>query len=490
MKRSIITAGLVFVIALAGLAITYFYVNGQQDQVNIRETVLKGDPAAAEGITLKFKTCDVDTGQLLWNTDYRISSGAQARSEFQRVTNGRYCEDWDKNEASFYEAFPSGHNSDEENSVEKFPSSAIEDLIKDIAGRTKNGETLTETYQMKDYFDYYPLDLQVDMTEEKPYIGVNTSTSDYFKIPAPENYPLDVSVTKDGQGNITSYDILSAGNSLTVDTKSLCTSDGCYLALDTPYYTTDYVTEESGDENTTIKIPLSDKMRAIHYLPFIAKEKDDQKWYEVDWKNARPVYMIPAGVKVSDIQSSPDGKNLLLFTEEQGQTYFSVIDMESMKLLQKICLVHDKKTSYMVMKNHGDDILVFLENGQFYLFTQKGNQYTMELSDHLYRMSVLKDVSMRPPFLSFDYDGKRLAIAATDVGDLLEVYNCSCYLFLFDKEGLQYAGYYKNSLSHKVMYTGSSYRVCPANTFAKGTSNKNITYINNRSKIDALEVKL
>lgn len=490
MKRSIITAGLVFVIALAGLAITYFYVNGQQDQVDIRETVLKGDPAAAEGITLKFKTCDVGTGQLLWDTDYKISGGSRAKTKFQRVTNGRYCEDWNKNEASFYEVFPSSYHSDEENSVEKFPSPAIENLIKDIASRTKNGETLTETYQMKDYFDYYPLELQVDMTEEKPCVGVYTSDSTYFKIPAPDDYPLDVSVTKDQQGNITSYDILSDGNSLTVNTKCLCTSAGCYLALDTPYYTTDYVTEESGDENTTIKIPLSKRMRAIHYLPFIVKEKDYRKWYEVDWKNARPVYMIPAGVEVSDIQSSPDGKDLLLFTEEQGQTYFSVIDMKSMKLLQKICLVHDKKTSYMVMKNRGDDILVFLENGQFYLFTQKGNRYRMELSDNFHQVAAMKNVALVPPLLSFDYDGAQLAFAAADIRDIYDINNGSCYLLVFSKKGLQYAGYYRNSLYRTPSDTGSAYETRPANTFDEGTFHKNVTYIDSRSKIDALEVKL
>ena len=459
MKRNLVVAGLLFLLAFAVIAVSYVSISGQKDQVAIKETVLAGDPAAAEGIGLKFRVCERETGQLLWRTDYRIGRRPQSKTVFERIRGGRYSEDLIESSASFYGDFPMGTNNSGD-TVDSEESAAIKALIRDVASRTENGRTHSETLQMKDYFDSYPLSLQISLLEKGSLINVDTSQVQGFKISVPDHSSICVLVTKDKDGKISNYQI-SPDSLLSIETKSVFTPDGCYLIPEAPSYSnrhTAVVEDGSVGERPQRRLPAS--MRGIHLLPFKAKEKDGSKWYQVDWEKARLIYPISSGVEVCAMKLNPDGSKLLLFTTEDGEHCVSVIDRKSMKLLQKIHLEGGRGAAYQNMECRSSQIFVLLDNGQFYLLTQKGAQYDTELSGRMKPFPHIKDGAWLT-FRSFDYDGKRLVIAAS--------FHIDGYLFVFDKKGLQYAGCYQNSLYHESAAEDSPYGVLFPAVFEKGS---------------------
>ena len=64
MKKYIIITALLFFLAAALLPVTYFQIDGMQDQVEVKETTLAGDASNAAGITLQNK---VFNRSLLWD---------------------------------------------------------------------------------------------------------------------------------------------------------------------------------------------------------------------------------------------------------------------------------------------------------------------------------------------------------------------------------------------------------------------------------------
>lgn len=470
MKKGIAAVLMVLAAVLIGLSVAYHYIEGQQNQVYVTETALAGDPKAAEGINLNFKACDSDTGKLFWNIDHIVSDESKTKAQFQKVKDGHYDVFWtqpyvDIESDLFYSSSPFDY------------SPASKEIAKDVAKRTQNSQTHEETHLLRDYYEYYPVNLNIQF----PGYYVNDAPSDvqYFKIPVPDKYTIDVSVTKNQAGEITSYDVTSPYTSLNIPGQNIFTTSGCYLVLDKASYELE-LGEDVREISEKWEIDLPEDMRGIHFIPF-AKSVEGSRFLNIDLAHARMAYPLSSDCRVMDLRLSADEKKLLLLTQEKAAVYLSVIDKESMELQQKIFLFQENQEIWVLtMSQENGRLLTIFDDGQFYLFTQKGNQYHMELSDNLHQVDALSEIKLREPFLSFDYDGKSLALAAYDADDSYYEDLTTSYLCLFDKEGLQYAGCYRSSLGRKKASTNG---VVPAITFYR----KNDTLPKSAS---AIKVKL
>lgn len=90
MKKTIATAFMVFSLALLSFIAIYSYINQQQNQVTIDETVLFGDVKAAEGLTFTTSACDSRSRKLFWKTEHVISEQPKTVTQFQRIDEGKY----------------------------------------------------------------------------------------------------------------------------------------------------------------------------------------------------------------------------------------------------------------------------------------------------------------------------------------------------------------------------------------------------------------
>lgn len=466
MKKYIIIAASLFFLAVVCLPVTYFQINDMQDQAEIKETVLAGNAAAAAGTTLRYK---VFNRQLLWDMEYEIASQKKPKIHFSHVSVGGYnTEPVPESQAGFSSNLFGGSSSS--GSIESMIDTTAKPLVYDVAKRTRDGKTRKETHLLREYYEYYPARFSVDM--RGVYMGNADAPEDYFKLPIPEDLQVRISVTKNSRGEISSFDIDNEDSQLETIAESACTDSGCYVALNPPSY-------YQAKSDTSRDIPLPASMNGIHFVPFLSYG-DENTWFKPDLEHARLIYPLPENTYTLGLQKSNDGKNLYHITKEKGAIFLSVINIKSVRCLQKLSLSDRTSPSELMVFQEDDDgnILMIFSTGRFYLLTQKGKQIEIALSENLQSIDGLSGARPSDGTLSFDYDGSRLAVAFYNIYDIDS--NCTSCLVLYDKGGLQYAGRYENSLAPRDV--AMEYAVAPALSYTK--SNQGLT------AVDGITVKL
>ena len=454
MKKYIVIAASLFFLAAVCLPVTYFRIDDMQDQVEIKETLLAGDAAAAAGTTLRYK---VFNRQLLWDMEYKIGSQKKPKIRFRHVSAGGYNTDpVPESQAGFSTDLYGGSSSS--GSIESMIDASAKPLVFDVAKRTKKGTTSEETHLLKEYYEYFPARFSVDM--RGVHIAPPDAPESYFKLPIPEDLQVRISVTKNSRGDISAFDIDHEDSQLEADAKSTCTDSGCYIALNpTSYY--------QAESDTSRDVPLPADMRGIHFVPFLSYGSgDDDKWFRPDLEHARLLYPLPEGTRTLALQKSSDGKSLYHLTKEKGGIYLSAIDIKSMKCLQKLPLAGKSTGLEVDIFKEDDDgnILMIFSTGRFYLLTQKGKQIEIALSENLQSIDGLRGARPSDGTLSFDYDGSRLAMAFYNIYDIDS--SSTSYLVFYDQGGLQYAGRYESCLAPRDV--AMRYAVVPAFAYTRG----------------------
>lgn len=465
MKKYIIITGLLFILAAVCLPAAYIHINDMQNQVKIKETTLAGNAAAAAGTTFRYK---IFNRNLIWKMEYKIHSQKNTKIRFSHVSVGGYGADpVPESQAGFSSNLFGGSSSS--GSIESMIDTAAKPLVYDVAKRTRDGKTHKETHLLREYYEYYPARFSVEM--RGVYMGNADAPEDYFKLPIPKDFQIDISVTKNSRGQISGYSIDEKDRQLEPSAKSACTDSGCYVALNPPSY-------YQAKSDTSRDVPLPAGMNGVHFVPFLSYG-DENTWFKPDLEHARLIYPLPEGTNTLTLQKSIDGKILYLVTEEKKRIFLSVINIKSMKCLQKLSLP-DKFSDpeLTVFKEDDGNILVMFSTGRFYLLTQKEKQLEIALSQNLQNIDGMSDADPSTGTLSFDYDDNRLAIAFFNLRFIDT--DSTIYLVLYDKSGLQYAGRYENSLAPRDV--AMEYAVAPALSYTK--SNQELT------AVDGISVKL
>ena len=108
----------------------------------------------------------------------------------------------------------------------------------DVAERTENGETRTETLRLADYYDYYPITVELYLPDQEGRSYVYTTwaecqaLADYFRLKVPEDLMVEVSVTKDEYGQVSNVESNDVGNQrFWFDCRSVVVENGVCLSI-------------------------------------------------------------------------------------------------------------------------------------------------------------------------------------------------------------------------------------------------------------------
>lgn len=431
MKKSLIIVFILLIISITVIYGAHSQIDSVKDQVIIKENVLFGDKKNAEGITVTSRV-HYDN-HLFWDTMYTIRDELDIKTNFT-FSQSRRNEDYiHKSQISLYPnlnfSMSSSGAIDLENEMQ-FPNKPIID----VASRTKDGETHEETVAFRDYYEYYPLTLDVsyDFPVDPMYNCKETDYGKYFKIPVPPEHTVKISITKNEAGGINDISCNSLKNEVGIYTSGVLTDNGCYIAI---------TVTKSYNNNKSLKLPQG--ILGIHYLPF-QELKPSAIRRNIDIENASLVYPLDSEkCQILQLKKSKDDSKLLMFTRENDEVMLSVIDINTMELLQKINIHKSKQPGICAIKQYDDFLVVTFDNNEFCLLTFDKGVYKIELSDSFNSSgNTIQDINYND--MVFDFDGERMAAAT-----YIDKYQFSSdYLLVFDKTGLTYIGEYSNSLDN------------------------------------------
>lgn len=448
MRKSLMLTFLLFVLSVGILFGAYGMVNPRKDAVTVKETVLSGDRAAARGIAVTNRTSSTD--HLRWDTVYALGDDLDVETGFtfsrEGIGENYEPEPWTGLYTNLnYGISGNGINLEDDSMGKRLALAPV----RDVAGRTPAGQTREETVDLNDYYEFYPLTLEMSGSSRslRDSEDLQRDITDYFKIPVSEAHRVQVSVTKDSGGNLTTIECRSVSGETVLSTASAVTDSGCYLAI------------TANDGDTGEPVPLPPGISGIHFIP--VEEREGMTFPAV--RDARLIYPLDSKTTQALRLLRSTGGRLLLFTREAGSIQLSVIEPETMELLQKTELTEGAAGLELWQVEQYDTFFVAIySDGGFCVLTEEGDGgCEIRLTGNFYACEEIRDL----PFwnMALDYDGNRLAAVFYQ----RQYGVSSTYLMVFNGEGLVYAGKYDQNSDRTPDVGGDTYSaggVHPMNT--------------------------
>ncbi len=473
--------------AVAGLCSVLFVfreVDKEKGNITVTETVLAGDAAEAEGVLVEIGTHW--QGRLLWNTLYRPGHVQEASSSFdfsgqgiewndsylgkgaglinsghrggERNHDGRYVE-LEIISPDFGTALTSGKNGGDHGiAIESMPWPGV---LQAAADRTAAGETRTVNLRVRDYYEYYPLELFVSPPNGITIGSWNTwveSVTEYFQFPIPEDESFQVTVRKDWDGEVVELNCHSGGEGYYPVTVSASGDTGFYFS----YYIKgknkefEQVQREFGGQYAIYWLPFEDKermsgadleqMRAAAWLPEDALpvtmqyDRERRILYLLAAQREQYImltYLVEEGeltlLQQLEILSIVDAAGKPAAAEDAGITNFS--EFSKMSVQEDGILLTWRDNGFVFLAGDGEAYRFWC--GGIFPAKEKGEGV---LEEKLPEGWYTGDESAFPFEHAFAFDGTRLALAAfEDWGSL------DSRLLVYREGELVYSGCYRYS---------------------------------------------
>ncbi|MBE5868857.1 MAG: hypothetical protein E7293_07875 [Lachnospiraceae bacterium] len=409
------------VVSAAGL------VDKEKESIVITQQTLRGDQQAAEGWQLE--TVSHCGYKLNWTTTFAADDTGAATTVFCFKPEGEFTRPVDrKDEVTLYTetGFGVGGNVN-------LSGVAHSDVFREIAQRTSAGETRTEQISLEDYYTYYPLTLTLDgkyILDIRAFDEVEESKAlqDVIQIPVHSQEKLEMSVSKNKDGQIVSIECNSVDGWMETNTHGVFPEEGCYFVCTPTYWDGEATTHIAGAQN------------AIYYMPIRLTQSREMVGFDQIFK----VYELQEDCIAVDMQMDQAG-NLLLLTKENDLLVLNVyepLEQEGeLKKLHTTELIPMEEDYYDRMTMTQGSTLITLSSGAFCLLTSQGKgDYEVTLRGKLDPDGELCKHLLE--YETFAYDGKRLAIASYEAGGLPDN---SIYLAVYGEKGLEYVGFYHHS---------------------------------------------
>ena len=193
MKKSFLLFLLLICLAVGGLAGMSVWVSKDNEAVEVTQTTLQGDPAAAQGLTITVHNQMFN--QLFWDTKFPAANAAEATSEFrfsQKVLN--FYEFHDYPPEMSMPCFGGGMSSDMGIDLEREDWGNGGILIRpaiDLSKTMGPNETKSKTVHVADYYSCYPIVLDYytryygDEDLEEQWRNGQEAFQRFFSIPIP-----------------------------------------------------------------------------------------------------------------------------------------------------------------------------------------------------------------------------------------------------------------------------------------------------------------
>lgn len=465
MKKTYAMVILLLVLSVGSFGVIGSMVYERRDQVTITETVLEGDKTEAEGLTVV--TRNQMGNHLFWDTTYQVGEEPLCETEYS-FYQSKYeeVEDYVYQGMNMYEYLSYEPPSDWLVGLAepKEEMSELQKEYKKLQAGLEKGETGTKTLYLKDYYEYYPIRMNIDLpntvwtnevpgTEvgEQPYDPkyVMNKFTEFFKIPVLESDHVTIYVSKEGVSEDGHHVYTSHGTQdqsyFELETVSDYTEDICYFAInnrkelygsvegDTVFAGTEYV--------DTSLIPGGYGIYAFSY-----GRASGEYHTGIDADSLKMVFPLDEKMLVHHMMIRDDQSRMVLLVEEKRAAYIMVIDLETMKEVQRFMLDETlyRRISPYVEIMEFDDFFAVLFKGEIAVISDENGVYT-----HEFTVEVEEKVPNGWYGIgrAMDYDGEKLVVLGNREGYWGNSYTCDFYLAVYNESGLIYLGQYENNLS-------------------------------------------
>lgn len=440
MKKSLI---IVFVMTILSVGIFLWggrYVNQGRDQVEITEQVLFGNRSEAEGFMFRVDT-EWDR-RLLWSTEYTIGEDTKPNTDFLFcVKRAKFPS---KEQETVVEiGMPVSFVSSSSSSLNPEKARWFGEVFREVADRTQAGEVRKEEVYLSDYYDYYPLD--IDIRDTKIYGTVvpedaEKIVSEYFQIPIPPDHKVEIGITKNLQGEIVKLSYHTIEGGIYIWTEGVVIDSSCYFSFAC------YDMEDRPIDSSFVKNEYG-----IYVIPFDwGKTLTKPTQYAIlDYENISCVYPLKAENghigQVVRLKADEDNNRFFLVTKEGDKLVLTIIKEETWNTIQRIELLDWEEESYFQeFEIEGDYLLLSMEDGRFSFLVQDENGiYHEKLQGNFNNMNFEETVAYPMREHVFAWDGERLAIAGFQGG--FNGLSSSVSLAVYKKEGIVFLGFYEHS---------------------------------------------
>ena len=452
---------LLLALSLAVLAEAGRWVNSAREQVELRQTVLFGDAAAAEGLTASWRV--QSQRRLFWELKADLGGPEpEAEVSFRLAPGMEFSQAAETSMYLHYAgyAYSISNNTEAQSDLETAYGDLLLRPALDVAGRTGRGEKRTERVALGDYYETMPLQLSLQ-TETGYYSSGEAGDdkeflADLFRAPVPEGAELEITVQKSG-------DLVKRVESTVVEQMEV-TDSGTTIRydLEAPYLGAFsdrrvYLLLEEADGE--VRPHRGRDGAGIYVLPFDEGEEvpmSNRSYWELDRSEAGLLCPAEDWGEPLALTLSADQEKLLLLTWAEGELILHVYDAAGGRLLQRLALpgTEDGAASWernlpVVYPSEGF-LLVGAFNGDFCLLEESDAGYVPAVSGCL-AVQVEQDGAvyrtesscLLEDGMSAVWDGERLAWAAPSWGS-------GFYLAVADREGLAYLGRYTTSMDREL----------------------------------------
>ena len=442
-----------------------------RDQVTIEETTIIGDIAAAEGLHATLKTT-LDNN-LFWTTSHTIGSNQEPETEylFDTGNSSRSYTYRSSNGIEYALNYDLDHKEIIYDDEGQFTGMAK--AYKELYDATPDGRHGEKEVLLKDYLDYYPLfasfdilgkgfDLyqRYDFASYDDYFSGPVEAkyifNDYFKIPVLEEETHTITISKENTGHTSGWSSGIGGSDngdfYHPETYSVVTGDTVFFLLK--------MRSEVKD------VPMDTSCLAegygIYSFSFETKVRANQSYAPeypvVDPYSLHNAYPLDPLTRIIAFAGSNDVSYLHLLSELDGKYWFTAINAETMETAAHFELSDaDSQYPYQCsMQSTEDFTVVFLSGCSEIAVISHGE-------DGIYKLEFITDyaddtrISLHYSDRCIAFDGERLAMGDTGYSYSSYDYFAGYMLTIITKDGVQYYGEYKTSLTTGAAYNGSSY---------------------------------
>ena len=458
MRKSLGMAVLVIVLCV-GLGVTGFVrLNESGKQIRYEETVLYGDKSAIDGLTLVHQLYAqiAENGRYLyWDTTYRPASGiAEAEYTYREKKLETPVES--KEYLSIRANASGGVHTTGTIDLEK-EGGVWAQVLLDVAERAGEELSYSESVNLNDYFEYYPLSISVNIGTLQIYSDSGMWNSDLeqwmkilqdeFRVSIPEksNY-VKVEIFKRTDGGVYAYSISPVEWSPSFSTYSLVTEKDCYFLV------------KRREEDVASSQVMG--FWAIYRIPYETTEDAvDREKTVLHMEEMEKLVSGDSEISLHDINYNEKWDQIeIVYTEEFSTCNLMVVDGKTGEnRIIPLTFKGEWQSIYKIY--HYDDFMIITlgEDGEkgFVLINQTDEgDYQKVFEGEFPKENISSDMIVDTSWfispyntIGADYDGKRLAIAAAAYeykDESLE--KCGIHLVAYEEGEMIFHGLYVSSL--------------------------------------------
>ena len=454
MRKVTIIMCIILILTLSTTCFVSVKIYDSRDEVTLTEMNSWGNKDSLQDLTMQLNIMYKD--RLRWKTMVPIGNPEKALTRYTATLTPVYA-DLDRDTGLNMDS--SINTSMVQEHILQGNLNGITKAYAKLADTIRANEEAEKEIYLKDYIDYYQYTVELDIPGTRFYewgtMSQNVTAkeqekytidklNEFFKIPVLEDECHSITIGKNEHGEI--YHT-GSGNGES-DLFYMWTFNA--IAENELYFTFD----THSRDGVVVDTSLIPEGYGIYGLPFdstLEGSKENADRISADVDRLKMVYALDPQIEVMHLQLNGKKDKLLLHAEENGKYVVTVIDVSTMKTLQKIEIMEwDKDYGYQVYED--DDFIV----SNIHKVQEEGKIEAVVLAENEkgeYEIAFISEIQNKniPTFntsnMYLAFDGKRLAMAGF-LEDEEQDYRETCNIFLAvcDASGMQYYGEYRNSL--------------------------------------------